>query len=291
MSTYSSNEDLLAKVKAESEGTFDIVQPSDYMVEQMINNDMLLELDKDKLTNISYIDEAYLDPSYDPGNVYSVPYIGGAGLIAVNKSKVDADITSYADLFDPSLTNSMVVLDDFRAVIGMVSKSMGYSMNETDPAVLADVEEQVLALKNNIKLYDSDSPKSSLISGDCTAAFCWSAEIALAMSENSDIEVICPEEGPFLFMDNWCITKGAKHVDAATQFINFMLDPENMQLVLEEFPYVCPNTEAVEAMGEEYSSNIAKNPPADVIAKGEYVQNLDVDTLAIYDEIWTKLKK
>ncbi len=232
VSTYSSNEDMLAKVKAESDGTYDIVQPSDYMVKQMADQDMLAEL-----------------------------------------------------------AGTTVVLDDYRAVIGITSRSMGLSMNESDPDKLAEVSDKLMGLKENIKLYDSDSPKSALISGDCTVAFCWSAEIALAMEENPDIEIVFPDEGAYLFMDNWCVTKDSKNYDAAMKFINFMLDPEVDQMVLEEFPYLSPSTVAVEAMGEEFTSNPAKNPPEEVVKKGEYVDNLDADTLAIYDTMWTKLKE
>ena len=290
VSTFSSNEDMLSKVKAESEGTYDIVQPSDYMVEQMIAQDMLQELDLSKLENFKNIGDAYKNPSYDPDNKHSVPYLGGAAVIAVNTGKVDLDITSYDDLFDPALANSLVALDDYRAVIGMTARSMGKSMNETDPAVLSEVEAKLLTLKPNMKLYDSDSPKSALISGDCTAGFVWSAEAALAMEEDPDIKTIYPEEGPYLFLDSWCVTKGAKNTDAAMKFIDYMLEVSTMQEVLAEFPYMCPNTAAVEAMGEEYASNPAKNPPADAIAAGEYVKNLDTETLAIYDSMWTKLK-
>lgn len=291
VSTFSSNEDMLAKVKSEAPGAYDIIQPSDYMVSQLIAQDMVAELDKDALTNLSNIGEEYLNPVYDPGNVYSVPYQGGVAAIAVNTDKVDIDITSYDDLFDPTLSNSIVLLDDFRAVIGMTARSMGYSMNETDPEKLAEIREKLLTIKSNVKLYDSDSPKSALISGDCSVGMIWNAEIALSMAENSSIEVIFPEEGPYVFMDNWCITKESPNYDNAIKFINFMMDPEVVQMVLEEFPYLNPNKTAVEAMGEEYAGNPAKNPPAEVIASGEYVENLDVDTLAIYDEMWTELKK
>lgn len=282
---------MLAKVKSESEGTYDIIQPSDYMVEQMSSQGMLEELKTDELKNLSNIGESYLNPSYDPGNKYSVPYQGGVAGIAVNTSKVKENITSYADLFDSSLKNSIVALDDYRAVIGMTARSMGYSMNETDPAILSKIQDKLLTLKNNVKLYDSDSPKSALISGDCTVGYVWSAEIALAMEENPDIKVVYPKEGAYLFMDNWAIPKGAKNYDNAIKFIDFMLDSENAQMVLEEFPYLSPNTKAVEAMGEDYAKNEAKNPPEEVIKNGEYVKNLDADTLKTYDEMWTKLKQ
>ena len=291
LSTYSSNEDLLAKLKSESEGTYDIVMPSDYAVEYLIAQDKLEKLDKEKLTNLSNIDDAYLDESYDPGNVYSVPYEGGVACIAVNTAKIEKDITSYADLFDSSLKDQIVVLDDYRAVIGMTERSMGLSMNETDTSVLSEVEEKLLSIKDNIKLYDSDSPKSALISGDCNVGMIWSAEAALAMDENPDIKVVYPTEGAYVFLDNWVIPKGAKNYDQAMEFINYMLSADAAKMNIEDFPYLCPNKAALELMGDEYVNNEAKNVPSEVIASGEFVKYLDTDTLAIYDEMWTKLKK
>lgn len=291
MSTFSSNEDMLAKVKSEEEGAFDIIQPSDYMIEQMASQGMLEKIDTSKLTNLSNIDAQYLNPSYDPGNQYSVPYLGGVEAIAVNTAMISDEIVSYSDLFDPKYTNQIVLLDDFRAVIGMTARSLGYSMSTSDPAELDEIKAKLLSLKPNVKLYDSDSPKSALISGECSLASVWSAEVALAMDEVSTIKVVYPEEGAYLFMDNWAIPKGAKNVDGAMQFIDYMLDAEHMSKVLEEFPYLCPNGAAIKLMGSDYAANRAKNPPAEVIEKGEYIKNLDNDTLAVYDQMWTELKK
>lgn len=291
VSTYSSNEDLLAKLKSESEGTYDVVLPSDYAVEYMIAQDMLEKLDKDKLPNLSNISDAYLDEPYDPGNVYTVPYEGGVACIAVNTSKIDKEITSYADLFDPSLKNELVVLDDYRAVIGITERSMGLSMNETDESTLAKVEEKLLTLKDNIKLFDSDSPKSALIGGDCNVGMVWSAEIALSMSENSDIKIVYPTEGSYVFLDNWAVPKGAKNYDNAMTFINYMLSADAAKMNIEDFPYLCPNKAALELMGEDYVNNEALNVPEEVIANGEFLKYLDKDSLAIYDDMWTKLKK
>lgn len=159
VTTFSSNEDMLAKIKSETPGAYDIIQPSDYMVAQLISQDMVAELDKEALTNLSNIGTAYLNPSYDQDNTYSVPYQGGVAAIAVNTEKVDIEINSYEDLFNPSLANSIVVLDDFRAIIGMTARSMGYSMNETDLDRLEEIKNKLLTIKPNIKLYDSDSPK------------------------------------------------------------------------------------------------------------------------------------
>jgi spermidine/putrescine transport system permease protein len=290
MSTYSSNEDMLAKVKAETAGAYDVVQPSDYMVNHMRAEGMLEELDKSKLTNLKNIAPQYLNPSYDPGNAYSVPYLGGLAAIGVNTAKVKKNITGYKDLFDPSLAGTEVLLDDFRAVIGMTERSMGYSMNETDSGKLTKIADKLYTLKPNVKLYDSDSPKTALISGDCTVAYCWGAEIALAMRENQNIKIVYPSEGAYKFIDNWCILKGAKHPDAAIKFMNFMLDSEVNQMVLKEFPYMSPNATAVQAMGTAYTSNPATNPPKEAWSAGEFIEDLDPKTLAVYDAMWTKVK-
>ncbi len=291
VSTYSSNEDMLAKVKSEKAGAFDIVQPSDYMVTQMIDQGLLQKLDKSALTNLKNIGSQYLNQSFDPDNQYSAPYLAGVAAIAVNTNVIKDKITSYADLFNPKYKNTIVSLDDYRAVIGMSARSIGFSMNETDSGRLALIRTQVLKLKDNIKLYDSDSPKSALIAGDASLGYCWNAEIAMAMEENPAIKIVYPKEGAYFFEDNWCVTKGATHVKQATQFINYMLRAQVAKEVSEEYPYLQPNTAAIKLLGKTYTSNPAENVPESVIKKGEHVKNLDTATLAKYNAIWTELKK
>ena len=111
------------------------------------------------------------------------------------------------------------------------------------------------------------------------------------MEENPDIDIVYPSEGAYVFLDNWSIPTGAKHYDEAMQFINYMLSAEAAKMNIEDFPYLCPNTKALELMGEEYTSNTAKNVPSEVISSGEFVKYLDSDSLSIYDDMWTKLKK
>ncbi len=288
---FSSNEEMYAKLNAEAEGTYDLIQPSDYMVEKLIAQDAALELDHSKLKNFDNIAKAYQDPSYDPGNKYSIPYMGGIVPIAVNTAKITTPITSYADVFNPEFEGQVVSLDDSRMLIGVAAKSLGYSMSTSDPAELAEIEEKLLTLKDIVKVYDSDSPKSVLITGDCNIGLAWNAEVALAMEENEDIEIVFPEEGGYLFLDNWVIPKDAKNADAAYQFIDYMLKAETSAACSEELPYLNPNEAALEILGEDYINNEAKNVPAEAISKGEFIQNLDTDTQAIYEAMWTELKK
>jgi spermidine/putrescine transport system permease protein len=287
ISTYSSNEDLLAKVKASNTGLYDIVVPSDYMVKMMVEQGLLAELDKDKLTNLGSLGSQYLDQSYDPGNAYSVPFMGGVAAYAVNTSMVDEDITTCSQIFDPKYESSIVMLDDFRAVTGMVAKSMGYSFNETDPATLDKISERLMELKPNVKALDSDSPKSLMISGETSIGYMWNAEVALSIAENPDIKIVYPEEGCYLFMDNLCVLKGAKNAENAEKFIDFILRPDVSKMISEEFPYLNPNTKAIELLGEAYVGNPAINIPADVIAKGEYIQDVG-DAVEQYNTIWTE---
>ncbi len=292
MQTYSNNEEMLAKVKGSSAGTYDIVCPSDYMVENMISQGMLLALDKSKLTNYGNLDTAYLNKSFDPDSKYSVPYLGGAGVIVYNKKLVapGADFTTYGELFKPDYNNSLVVLDDFRAIIGITSLSMGYDMNETDAAKLAKVKEKLLTLKPNIKSLDSDSPKTLMITEETKAGLFWSGEAAIAINENKDLAVAYPKEGMYLFLDNLCITKDAKNAENAYKFIDYVIKAETNKEIVTEFPYLNPNKAGVALMGEDYKSNPAISIPAEDINKGKYVQNIG-KTVDTYSEMWAEFTK
>lgn len=290
-STYSSNEDMLNKIKSETVGAFDICVPTDYMVNMMKNQDLLETIDKNNIPNLKNIDSAYLSQYFDENNDYSVPYMGGCATLCVNTSKITEEITSWSQIFDSSkYANSLCVLDDTRAVVGLAAKSIGYSMSETDPDKLEEIKARLLELKPIIKAFDSDNPKSLLIGGEVNMAYCWNAEIALAMKENQDIKIVFPKEGTYLFLDNFCIPKGAKNKENAEKFINFVLEAENSKTVSEEFPYLNPNKEAVVLLGEDYINNPACNPPSEVISNGEYIMDVG-EALAIYDKMWTELTK
>ncbi|MFU0833986.1 MAG: Putrescine-binding periplasmic protein [Oscillospiraceae bacterium] len=290
VSTYSTNEDMLAKVKASNPGIYDIVVPTDYMVKMMIDQGLLQKLDKSKITNISNVDSSYLDQYFDKGNQYSLPYLGGVCALCVNKNMVKEPITSFRQIMDPKYQNSIVALNDFRAVIGMTAKSLGYSLNTTDPEELKNVEKQLAKLKPNIKNLDSDSPKSSMLSGETSIGYMWSAEIALCMQESSDFEVVFPEEGCYVFLDNMCILKGAKNYDNANTFINFVLKGEIGKMILDEYPYSSPNKAAVALMPDSYKNNKASNIPPEVIKNGEYVKDIGAD-VSKYDSLWTDFTK
>ncbi|MDI3480771.1 MAG: spermidine/putrescine transport system substrate-binding protein potC [Tepidanaerobacteraceae bacterium] len=289
-STYSSNEEMLAKIMAGGTGQYDLAVASDYMVATMIHQSLLEKIDKDKITNLKNIGDVYLNKDYDPGNEYSVPYMAGSALIAVNTKKVKFPIKGYSDLWNPTLKSSLVVLDDERAVIGMTLKKMGYSMNETDPAVLNKAKLELEKLMPNIKAYDSDSPKTLLINGEAAAGYVWNAEAFLAQQENPDIQIVIPEEGMYLFEDNFVIPKNAPHKKEAELLINFVLRPDISAMISKAFPYTNPNMEARKLIDKKIINNIAVYPPEEAIKKGEYIKDVG-DKLRLYDEIWSEIKQ
>lgn len=287
--TYSSNEEMLAKIQSGEEGMYDLAIASDYMVSVMIDNGTIEMLDKDKLTNLDNLSKDFMDMEYDPGNAYSIPYMLSNALLAYNSEKVPEGITSIKDLFNPAFDNAMVVLDDQRMVIGMVALSLGYSVNETDPGRLEEIKQRLFELKPNIKIFDSDTPKSSMIAGETSIGYMWNAEVVLSMQEVDSILPVYPEEGMVLMFDNFVIPTGAKNKENAQLFIDFCMRPDIAKMISEEYPYVSPNEAAKSLFSEEYLSNPVSNPPSEELAKGQLLKNLG-ETSKVYDDIWTEFK-
>jgi spermidine/putrescine-binding protein len=291
LATYSSNEDMLSKIKASNANIYDIVVPSDYMVKMMAKEGLLQEIDAKSFTNISNIDPIYLNREFDPGNKYSVPFMAGVAAIIVNRTLVAEDITTFSQLFSPKYKNSIVVLNDYRAVIGAVAKTLGYSFNTVNPTQLQRVDSAMMLFKPNVKLRDSDSPKTAMLSGEASIGYMWNAEIAIAMAEQpGNFDIVFPKEGAYLFIDNMVILKDAKNVENAKTFINYILRAEVSKKISEEYPYINPNRAAIELLGPEYTDNPASNVPTEVFRDGEFIKDIG-NNVELYDNIWTKFTR
>lgn len=288
---FSSNEDMYSRFTSGEPDAYDLLQPTGYMVTQLLNNDLLQPLDTSKLENLGNIGSQYMGQDFDPDNTYSVPYMGSITALAYDKTFLTETPTSWEALWGDDCKNELVMLDDVREVLGITQYLLGMDGNETDPDKLEQVRAKVMELKPNIKIYDSDSPKSSLISGDARAGGIWTAEISLAQNENPDIACAYPTEGCGVGIDNWVMPAKAKNVDNALKFIDFMMRPESGKVVCEQYPYVQVNTAAIEEMPQDFIDNPVSNPPAEVFENGKSVETLDSDTLAIYNDIWTELKQ
>ena len=287
---FSSNEDMLAKVRTENPGTYDLLMPSDYMVEALWNQGLLEPIDYGRLSNFKNIGAQYLDWSSDPGNVYSIPYMGNCTAIAVNRARVSAPIDGFADLLEPDVDGKLVVLNDIREVMCFCASTVGLTGNEDDEESIARIREQVLRLKPIVRLYNSDDPSQSLITGDCTIGVAWTAEIALAQRENPDIELVFPREGCTICTDNWCVPAQARHYDNAMLFLDYVMRPDVAALASEEYPYVQCNTEAVKLLPQEVRDNPCENVPAEEFERGNLIRLLGPKALRAYERIWTELK-
>jgi spermidine/putrescine-binding protein len=293
--TYSSNEELLAKIQAGASG-YDLIIPSDYIVSIMIAQDMLDKMDMSKIPNFANIDARFKNPPFDPGNLYTVPYQWGTTGILYDPAVVPFEPTRWVNLWDPAFANRLVALDDEREIIGVALHVLGYDMNSTDAQQLEEAKQKLLELMPNIRLFDSDSPESAILSGEAWAGIVWNGNASLGYAENPDLKYICPEEGCTIWYDNLAIPKGAPHQKAALQFIDYVLSPEASVLISMEFPYSNPNAAALEylktsdpALYDGYMSFAGTNPPQDFLDKTTLI--IDVgEATTIYDRIWTEIK-
>jgi spermidine/putrescine-binding protein len=292
---YASNEELMAKLQAGGSG-YDIIVPSDYVVTQLVARDMLEPLDKDALGNLGNIDPRFLGRYYDPDNAYTVPYQWGTTGIVYKTTTVTPAITTFADLWRPDLKDRLVVLDDQREMLGIGLVQLGYDRNSTDATELAAARDRLIDLKPNIRLFDSDSPKTALLGGEVDAGVVYNGEAALVARENPDFAYVLPADGCGVWFDNLAIPKGAPHKDAALAFIDFVLLPASGALITRDFPYSNPNQAALDflrtsdpALYEAYTKSNATNPPPDAVARCVEVRDVG-DALPLWGQMWTAVK-
>ncbi|WP_400162010.1 PotD/PotF family extracellular solute-binding protein [Brevibacillus sp. TJ4] len=287
-STFSSNEEMLAKV-AVANGIYDLTVASDYYIQPMVHEGMIQPLDLNNIPNLKNLSAEYLDKEHDPGNQYSVPYMGNTVSLAYNPDVIQTEISSLTDLWKPELKNQIVMVDDLRFILGMVLKSLGYSGNETDPAKLEEAKQKMLELMPNIKAFDSDSPKTLMVNGEVNVAFVWGAEIALAQREKPQFQTVLPKEGLMISFDNFVIPAGAKNKETAEAFINFLLEPEISAEISRSFPYINPNKEAHPMIDKDILDNPAVYLPADELKRTETILDIG-DAMQLYDRIWSEVK-
>ena len=211
--TFASQSELLAKLERGASG-YDVVQPSDDMVQLMVGQGLFAELDKNQLPMMSNFNPAFLNPAFDPDNKYSLPYQGGSTGIVYNTKTVKTPPTSYADLWNPEYAGHIIAVDDARTMITITLLTLGYDANSTDPAQLDEAKAKLKELTANVLVFDSDSPKTALLAGDVDLGVIWSTEAFTTTNENSDFAYVYPKEGVILWQDNFAIMKDAPHSDA-----------------------------------------------------------------------------
>jgi len=284
---YDSNEALLAKMQS-GRVDYDVVCPSNYMVQILVAQGLLRPLDWSVLPHGSNLDPRFLARSFDPGNRYSVPYFWGTTGIAYRKSKVGT-VDSWGALWDPRFRGRILMLDDAREVFGAALKWKGLSLNATDPAQLAAAQRLLVAQRPLVRAYNSASFEDVLLSGDVWLAQGWNGQFARAMAQDADIAYAIPREGSSLFIDNLAIPRDAPHPDLAHAFVDFVMEPEIAAEICRTMQYSSPNRAAVPLLPRAIRDNPAIFPPEEVVARTEAIEDLGPATV-LYDRLWTEVK-
>jgi len=289
MDLYADNDELFAKLKEGNPG-YDVIVPTNDFVERMIEAKMLEEIDHSKIPNKVNLDPNFQDTNFDPGRKHSMPYMWGTIGIGYRKSRVDSVPDSWKWLYDSDrYAGKIALLADGSTCIQMGLKYMGHSLNATDPALIAKVEEMIIRQKPHIKTFAEDNGQDLLLSGEVDLTMEWNGDILQVMAEDDDIGYAVPQEGGLLWQDCLCIPKGAPHPENAHAFINYILDAEAGAAIADFIQYATANQAAKDLLPPEYSENPAIFPPDSVTAKCEASLYLGTDHVRMMDEAWTRI--
>lgn len=291
-SNFSTNEEMLAKLQAAKGGQYDVIICADYMIQIMAKQKSVLlkPINQSAIANYKNLDKAYLGQYYDKTNKYSVPYSLGSQMIVYNPDKVKIDIKGISDLWDPSLKGSEVLLEDSRSVIGMALTKLGYSINETDPAKLAEAKAELKKLRANVKVFDADTPMTSLINGDTNIGVMWGSQASAALKGNTKFKIVYPKEGMQFETDNLVIPVKAPHAQNAEKFINYVLDGKVSSEVTTSIEYINVTTAAKEFMPKSVLDNKAIYVPSEEFTKAKHLEDAGSASKE-YDLIWSEFKQ
>ena len=284
---FSQNEDMYTRLSTGAEA-YDVVFPSEYMIERLIKEDLLAELDLANIPNMANVLPSLMNPIYDPGNAHSIPYMWGTLGIVYNTDMVDEPITSWTALLDAKYADKKIyMMDSVRDTVGLALKTLGYSMNSHDPDELAAAGEWLLAQKDSgvVAGYILDQAKDMMAGDEAAMAVMYSGDALYAMEKNEALAYVIPDEGSNIWVDGMCIPKGAANKGAAECFINFMCRPDIAQKNMEYIYYSSPIKQVVEGLSEEEKASIAMNPTEEMVARCEYYVDIS-DVAYLYDDIW-----
>ena len=289
---FETNEILYPKVSSGAIA-YDVVCPSDYMIQRMIENDLLTEINFDNIPNIKNIGKQYMEQSrqFDPENKYSVPYCWGTVGILYNKTMVDEPVNSWSILWDPKYKDNILMLDSVRDAFGATLKYLGYSLNSTDLDELTEAKNLLIEQKPLVQAYVIDQVRDKMIGNEAALGVIYSGEAIYTQKENPNLEYVIPKEGSNIWIDSWVIPKNAEHKENAEKFINFLCRPDIALMNFEYITYSTPNEAARELIEDESirNSEIAF-PDLSKYDNLETFQYLGTEADQVYGDLWNKVK-
>ncbi len=283
----SSNEELLAKLKAGARD-FDIIQPSDYMVRQLIKLGFLHKLNDKFLPNKKVLDSYFTNLDYDPGLKYSVPFTWGTTGIAFNSSAIDLKVSdiSWKLLFNSPDTQHTSLLDDVREVFAAALLMDGKDINSTDINILETAKRKIRDAK--VLMFTSE-PKSLLLRGEINIAHAYSVDAIQAAKENSSIKYVIPKEGAVIWTDNLAILKSSNKIEEAHKFIDYFLMPQNAIELFSKNYLASPSLVIRKMLPQDLRNNTFLYPQEKTMKRLLFLEDLGKD-MAIFSRMWTELK-
>ncbi len=291
VSIYESNETMLARMLAGGGNNYSIIYPSDYMVQQMVELNLLRELEHDRLEGLDNLMEEFQDPSYDPGNRHSVPISWGTTGLIYNVKQLADPVEDWQYLWDHQnhLRQRITLLSDVREVMGAALKSLGYSYNATDPRQINAAFDALQTLKPAIASFTTDAWREQILAGDLLVSMAYSVDGITTMRENNTLQYIIPKSGASLWTDAIVIPQTAPNVEGAYAWINYTLQPSAAARISERLNFATPNRVAYENLPDELRNNAALFPPSEVLERCERIAPLDPATSELFDNYWTRL--
>jgi spermidine/putrescine transport system substrate-binding protein len=289
--TYDSNEAMLAKMQAGGGNAYSIIYPTDYMVTQMTDLKMLTPLDQSRIKGLEGLREKWQNPSYDRNNSHSIPVAWGTTGLTYDPEKYGSTIKGWADLWDnkDSLTRRVTLLNDVREVMGTTLLALGHSLNTENPKHIKAAYDKLVAFKPAIASFLTNGWEEQLASGDMLVSMAYSTDALSLITEQPNLRYVIPETGASLWTDTLAIPKTAPNVDAAYEWINYMLTPETSAKIVERLKFATPSQVAYDKLPSKLKSNTNLFPSAAMIDQCEVIAPVAPKIAESLDSYWTQL--
>ena len=289
---FETNEIMYPKIQSGAIA-YDLVCPSDYMIQKMIQNDLLQPLDFDNIPNAKNIGQVYYEKSrqFDPDNQYSIPYCWGTVGILYNTKMVEEPIDSWTVLWDTQYKDNILMQDSVRDAFAVALKTLGYSLNSTSIHELTQAKDLLVQQKPLVQAYVIDQVRDKMIGNEAAIGVIYSGEAIYTQTENPDLAYVVPKEGSNMWIDSWVMPKNAPNKENAEKFLDFLCSPEIALMNFEYITYSTPNEKARELIEDPAIRNSEIAFPGDsILSRCETFTYLGEDADEVYNQLWREVK-
>ena len=287
--TYDTNEELYSKL-TQSNVSYDVIVPSDYMISKMIKEDLLLELNYDNIPNYKYIDDRFKKLACDPDGKYTVCYSWGVTAMVYDSTAVSEKPKDWDALWNKDYEGEILMFDNSRDAMAIAMQQCGIDPSNCTKADVDKAVEKLKEQKPLLKKYVMDQVFNEMEGSQATIASYYAGDIAVMMEENEDLDYCLPESGSNLFYDAFCVPKCSKNKDNAEAFINFMQKPEIAAENCKYLRYGTPNTGAKDFLDEDITGSELTFPSDEYLNKCYVFNNVDDEVYAYMQEQFLKVK-